>query len=100
MNLRELLKDWEDQDISAYYLACCLGLMNYDATFTNFRDSKHVFWSGNSISKFLYNSLNRMSKIGMLEFDGEKGFYRWNETFDLLEESASQDQDNTDFPNR
>lgn len=81
MNLRELLKDWEDQDISAYYLACCLGIIDYDDTFTNFRKSKHIFWTGNPISNFLYEMLGKMSETGILEFDEEQSLYRWSSTF-------------------
>jgi hypothetical protein len=81
MNLRELLKNWEDQDISAYYLACCLGIIEFDDSFAIFRDSKHIFWTGNSIGDFLYEMLRRMVEIGMLEIDDDESQYRWNQSF-------------------
>jgi hypothetical protein len=82
-NLRKLLEDWEDQDTSAYYLACCLGLLDYDTSFENFRESKGLFWTGNLVSDFLYNTLEKMSGIGVLEFsDDDK--YRWNKEFKHL----------------
>jgi hypothetical protein len=59
MNLKELLADWEDQDVSAYYLACCLGLIEYDSSFALFRESKHIFWTKNPTSEFLYETLQK-----------------------------------------
>ena len=81
MNLRELLEDWEDQDISAYYLACCLGLIAYDPTFKVFREAKYIFWSKNATSSFLYGMLEKMVEINLLEFDDNETQYRWNKTF-------------------
>lgn len=89
MTLKELLQDWEDQDICAYYLACCLGLTEYDATFKIFRETKHIYWSGNSLSKFLYKMLQEMTEIGMLEFDDDNGSYRWNNSSSLIEDITS-----------
>lgn len=84
MNLSELLADWEDQDISAYYLACTLGLISYDPTFKTFREEKHIFWTKNPISNFLYKTLEKMVEIQMLEFDDDETRYRWNKTFRIL----------------
>ena len=81
MNLRELLNDWEDQDISAYYLACCLGLAQYESTFKEFNKIKHVFWTGNPTSNFLSAMLSEMAEKQILEFDDEEGKYRWNQSF-------------------
>jgi hypothetical protein len=80
MILKELLEDWEDQDISAYYLACCLGFIDYDSSFARFRESKGIFWTGNSTSDFLYKTLEKMLEIGMLEFNDDNR-YRWNKEF-------------------
>jgi hypothetical protein len=82
MNLRELLKNWEDQDVSAYFLACCLGLIEYEASLTKFREMKHIFWTGNQTSDFLYNMLQKMSEVDILEFDDKESKYRWNQTFE------------------
>ncbi len=81
MNLKELLKDWEDQDISGYYLACCLGLIAYDSSFMVFREAKHIFWTKNPTSKMLYEMLEKMVEAEMLEFDDDETRYRWNEAF-------------------
>lgn len=81
MNFRELLKDWTDQDIAAYYLACSLGLVVYDSSFTSFRETKHIYWSNNPTSELLYGTLQKMVEIQMLEFDDDETRYRWNKAF-------------------
>ncbi len=83
MNLSELLKDWEDQDVSAYYLACCLGLTEYNPSFEEFRKTKHIFWTGNPTGDLLYKMLQTMSEINILEFDDELGKYRWNQSLKI-----------------
>ena len=82
MNFRELIKDWEDQDIAAYYLACCLGLAVYDASFNTFRETKRLFWTKNPTSKLLYEMLEKMVESEMLEFDDDETRYRWNNAFE------------------
>jgi hypothetical protein len=70
------------QDISAYYLACSLGLIAYDSSLKVFRESKAIFWTGNPTSDFLYKTLERMLEIEMLEFNDDNQ-YRWNKEFKL-----------------
>ncbi len=84
INLKNLLKDWEDQDVSAYYLACCLGFIDYDTSFAIFRESKWIFCTGNPASEFLSNALHKMLEIGMLEFNDDTNQYRWNKEFKPL----------------
>ena len=81
MILKELLKDWTDQDVAQYYLACCLGLMEFDESFTNFVNAKSVFWSGNSIQKMLFEMFEKMREVGMVDFDENTTSYRWNSLF-------------------
>lgn len=81
MTLKELLNDWEDQDICAYYLACCLGLIAYDSSFKVFREAKHIFWTKNPTSKLLCGMLEEMVEGEMLEFDDDETRYRWNKAF-------------------
>lgn len=78
MTLKELLSDWTDPDIAQYYLACCIGLMNYDDSFTAFREAKHIFWTGNETQSMLHNMIETMLENRVLEFDGEECKYRWN----------------------
>lgn len=78
VNLRSLLHDWEDPDVTQYYLACCLGLIPYDDDFSHFRALKHVFWTTNSTSVVLIKLLEIMLQDGLLEFDEGESKYRWN----------------------
>jgi hypothetical protein len=83
MTLKELLSDWEDPDITQYYLACCLGLIDYDDSFTAFRESKYIFWTGNKIQSMLYDMTESMVENRILEFDEDEIKYRWNQSFKL-----------------
>ena len=80
ITLKKLLDDWEDLDVAAYYLACCLGLMDYDKSFAKFREVKHVFWTGNELSDFLYEMLNQLVKLNILERNDDD-FIRWNKSY-------------------
>jgi len=46
MTLKKLLGDWEESDVAQYWVVCCLGLMNYDASFMNFRQGNIFFGLG------------------------------------------------------
>lgn len=81
IDLRGLLKEWTDPDITQYYLACCLGLMEYDDDFVNFRKSKHVFWTKNQVGSLLIATLNVLVDNGLIEFDPNESKYRWNVLF-------------------
>lgn len=84
MRLKELLSDWEDPDITQYYLACCIGLIDYDDSFTVFRESKHIFWTGNKIQSMLRDMIESMVENRILEFDEDEVKYRWNTSFQLI----------------
>ena len=85
MIFRELLSDWEDPDVAEYYLACCLGLIDFDDSFALFRESKHIFWTGNEIENMLNGMLEKMTENQMLEFNEAKGQYRWNKSFNMFQ---------------
>ncbi len=78
MILKELLQDWEDPDVTQYYLACCLGLIEYDKSFAVFRDSKHLFWTSNPTSELLSKMIQEMVDNHLLEFDKAENKFRWN----------------------
>jgi hypothetical protein len=78
---KELLQNWEDADVTQYYLACCLGLIDYDETFTIFRGSKHLFWTRNHTSELLWKLLKEMLEDRLLEFDEEENKFRWNNLY-------------------
>jgi hypothetical protein len=81
IDLRILLKEWTDPDITQYYLACCLSLMEYDDGFVNFRKSKHVFWTKDQVGSLLIAMLSVLVDSGLIEFDPNESKYRWNESF-------------------
>ena len=78
LNLRILLNDWEDPDVTQYYLACCLGLLPYNDDFESFRTNKHIFWTDNTTSRCLNKMLQTMRESGLLEFDEKESKFRWS----------------------
>ena len=83
MTLKELLKDWTDYDIAEYYLACCLGIMKYDAEFkpqSEYSIAKSVFWTGNPLGDSLYAILEKLVEVGVLEKDDDS-LFKWNEEY-------------------
>ncbi len=81
-SLKVALADWVDADVATYYLACCLGLMRpEDGTLDGFRDAKWVFWSGNEVGDTLWQFMEALQKLGVLEFDEENIKWRWNPSF-------------------
>ena len=77
--MKELLKDWTDFDIAGYYLACSLGIVKYDETFDEFRRTKSIYASGNPLGNSLYETLETLVKLGILETNDDG--YRWNKNF-------------------
>jgi hypothetical protein len=78
--LKTSLTDWQDWDFAAYDLALCLGLMSPETSFTT--KAKHVFWSVHPIGSFLYDMLDKMVELGILEMRDEPDLqYRWNKNF-------------------
>ncbi len=78
--LRELLDNWTDADVAGYYLACSLGLMEYDPSFGVFRDLKGVFSTNNVVGNALFKMLDIMVEGGLLEMNDEFQ-YRWAASF-------------------
>ncbi len=81
IKFKELLQNWEDADVTQYYLACCLGLIEYDDSFRIFRDSKHLFWTRNHTSALLWKLLLEMRDAKLLEFDEDENKFRWNDLY-------------------
>lgn len=78
--MKEGLADWTDIDWAAYELARALGLMGEEVSFSI--DAKHVFWSANPIEAMLYETLQRLVEVEVLEYrEKPDDQYRWNPTF-------------------
>lgn len=80
MTLKDLLKDWTDFDIAEYYLACSLGIVKFDDNFGEFRKTKGIYNTKNPLGDSLYEFLETLVKLGILERNESKG-YRWNTNF-------------------
>lgn len=81
-SLKVALADWVDADVATYYLACCLGLMKEeDGTLDGFRDAKAVFCSRNEIGDALWQFIEALQKLSVLEFDDKDIKWRWNPSF-------------------
>lgn len=81
MTLKELFSDWVEPDHAQYYLACLLGLMEYDDSFAVFRTVKSVFNTKNEMGTMLFEMMEKLVEGGLLE-SNEYTQYRWNKSFD------------------
>ena len=77
--LKDLLADWTDVDVAEFYLARCLGIMGSDVP--TMASAKHVFWSANPVGDTLYEILQHLVRIGVLEHDEDESRYRWSSSF-------------------
>ena len=79
--LKEFLENWTESDIAMYYLACSLGLMEYQERFgEHFRSVKGVFAVQNELGTMLYQMLEQTTENGLLE-KREDWDYRWNKSY-------------------
>ena len=86
-SLKEALADWEDPDVTAYYVGRCLGIIDHNVAFAA---SKPLVLTSNPVADLLYETLNRLVKIQALEYDSEELRYRWNSSFKLDENQIAQ----------
>ncbi len=81
-SLKEALADWVHADVATYYLACCLGLMKAeDGTLDGFRNAKSVFCASNEVGDALWQFMDKLVALGILEFDEKNIKYRWSPSF-------------------
>jgi hypothetical protein len=73
------LRDLQDWDGAARLLAICLGLVPNEEGWGR---TKHVFWSNNPLGNLLYETLESLVQVGVLESRDEPDKqYRWNPAF-------------------
>jgi len=77
--LKNDLREWEDVDIAAFYLACNLGLMKKGDFPVK---AKFVFHSANKIGDALYKMLHDLEGLGILERHPTEHQFRWNFQFE------------------
>lgn len=81
MTLKELLDDWTDIDVTAYYLSCCIGVTDYDSSYKEFGRVKKIFWIKNDIGEMIYQMLDNLVETRILELNEIGNQYRWNKSF-------------------
>jgi hypothetical protein len=80
LSLKELLREWEDQDTAAFQVGVTLGILPPDDPGHNtFRRFKGLLWSNNPVGNFLYHSLDELVRLGFIEHDDNEMKYRWRE---------------------
>lgn len=77
--LTEKLKDWTDIDFAMHELAIILGLVPENALYPAYA---HLYWGGKYYAD-LMEILERLNKIGVLEFNEDENQYRASRNFSL-----------------
>jgi hypothetical protein len=78
--LKEELADLTDIDGAQDSLARCLGLLGPQTRFNV--EAKHVYWTNNPVGQTLFNLLDRLAEIGVLEWSADGNYrVRWNPVF-------------------
>lgn len=65
------LRDWQDSDHAEYLLGETLGIFDH---YNN--DIKWIFWTNNVIGETLFDILQGLVKLGLLEYDKERRKYK------------------------
>jgi hypothetical protein len=79
--LKDGLNDWLDRDSAAFALAVSLGILPGGANYQN-TSVKYVFWSRNPLGEMLYDHLDKLVRLGIVEHrEAEDDFYRWDPLF-------------------
>ncbi|HZF54818.1 MAG TPA: hypothetical protein VE093_39485 [Polyangiaceae bacterium] len=79
--LKETLREWTDVDVAQYSVAAVLGLI--DPAISPFATrAKHVFWTDNPVGNVLYELLQTLVSLGVLERREDPDIqYRWNAAY-------------------
>jgi hypothetical protein len=91
MSLKELFSDWIEPDVASFYLACELGLMEYNDNLTlgGYFEVSHVFEVRTQFGTMCYEMLENMAVCGILEKKDDYE-YRWNTSFKGYWEGGKQ----------
>jgi hypothetical protein len=77
-SLQDALADWQAPDVTAYYLARCLGVLHRELSPAKFRK---VVFTSNPVSSMLFQTLDHLVKLGALECNEREQRFRWNPSF-------------------
>lgn len=90
MKIEDLFAEGVDGDHATYYIACILGLFEYDPDLrVVFLEYKGIFNTKNKISTMLFNLVEELVDVGIL-IEDEKGQYQYNKNFDFIIESKKR----------
>ncbi|HEX4139654.1 MAG TPA: hypothetical protein VHY09_04855 [Candidatus Methylacidiphilales bacterium] len=80
--LKDGLKDWLDRDSAAFAIAVSLGILAQEANYQN-TGVKYVFWSRNPLGDMLYDHLDKLVRVGIVEYreSDDDCCYRWDPLF-------------------
>ena len=80
--LKDVLNDWLDRDSAAFAIAVSLGILAREANYQN-TSVKYVFWSRNPLGDMLYDHLDKLVRVGIVELrvTEDDDLYRWDPMF-------------------
>lgn len=84
-NLSSALKDWTEIDVSAFYVGVALGIIPpaSEEQKYSFSGYKWMFWTDNPLGNMLFDTLENLVNLKILEKHSNDELYRWNPDFDL-----------------
>ena len=76
MTLKDMLSDWHDWDGAEFAVAVSLGIM--EDGYESYQKNKGTFWTANPLGDSLYQILQELVKMGLVEKrDEPDDQYRW-----------------------
>jgi hypothetical protein len=84
LSLQVKIANWQDPDIAAYNIACCLGVIpRENGEFITLTSVKSTFWGANALGDSMYKILYELVACNVLEFNEENEKFRWNPNFEF-----------------
>lgn len=74
LELKKVLKDWTDRDITMFEVGIAMSLIEQNAEFST---EKGVVLTNNNVSKATSEILMSLKENGFVEFDKETDQFRW-----------------------
>ncbi|MEP3890392.1 MAG: hypothetical protein ABJN69_07980 [Hellea sp.] len=84
--LRQSLETWTEIDVAAFHAGAALGIIpppSDGESIYSFGDKKWIFWTENPLGNMLFDLLENMVTLNILEkHKGDDHLYRWNTRFE------------------
>lgn len=82
ITLEELFASWVDYDHAQYYIACLLGIMEYNEDLRSiFHENSSIFNTRTKLGDSLFHILTELVELGLLEESDAGIGYRFNKSF-------------------